>query len=150
MKAVLLSLISLIIMALCVSDTLTQSLAEKRAIYAGNSSCLSQCHDKQVNSFKNNKHNKAYDIIKDTARYKALKEKGEEKSCLPCHTTGYGQPGGFKGEETTPDQAKVGCESCHGPGSAHIAVKADDKAGKKASIRRKPDCGICHLIHTHS
>lgn len=58
------------------------------------------------------------------------KDYTKDDSCLPCHTTGFGQEGGY----AIPDpenkkavkQAKklqdVGCESCHGPGSEYIKV----------------------------
>lgn len=52
----------------------------------------------------------------------AVAQREHDPSCLRCHVTGLGHPGGFAtagaaglGLET------VGCEACHGPGSAHLA-----------------------------
>lgn len=139
-------LISAIII-LCVTDILAQSPISN-ASYVGDNTC-EPCHKKQSETFSKNTHNNAYTVLKDTERYKKLKEEGEEGRCLKCHVTGYGRKGGFIDEKTTPELAKVGCEGCHGPGSEHKAVNKDEIAVKKKTILRKPSCGTCHLIHSH-
>ena len=48
------------------------------------------------------------------------KDYTKDAECLPCHTTGYGQPTGFVDEKKTPDLVGVGCESCHGPGGTYL------------------------------
>ena len=123
--------------------------ASSEATYVGGSKCLLKCHMREVANFKNNKHTKAYTAIASTKGYQTRKEKGEEGACLICHTTGYGKPGGFVDEKTTPDHAMVGCEACHGPGSEHVAAGQKDVEKKKATIIRKPDCTRCHLLHKH-
>jgi len=54
--------------------------------------------------------------------------------CLGCHTVGVGQPGGYDPLEDRADssdrrraQARrgVGCESCHGAGSAYVHAMSD-------------------------
>lgn len=61
-----------------------------------------------------------------------------EAKCVSCHTTGYGQPGGYpalvEGVAWTKDETErsvlmqgVGCESCHGPGEKASAFKKDNK-----------------------
>ncbi len=78
--------------------------------------------------------------------------------CFPCHTTGFDltlrEDGGVDLSATSGDgswiEAGVGCERCHGPGSAHIASTLADKP---FTITRPdlldPDrardvCGQCH------
>lgn len=136
------------ILVIGISITLKTSMGQTEPSYVGDSSCLVECHTKEVNSFKESIHNKAFANIKDTELYLSHKEKGTEKDCFKCHTTGYGKKGGFIDEETTPDHAKVGCESCHGPGFEHIAANAKNTAKKKATITLKPDCTQCHVIHS--
>lgn len=66
----------------------------------------------------------------------------ELRGCFACHTTGYGQPGGFVDFEKTPNLANAGCEVCHGPGSAHV-----DSGGDPTRIKAKPvmtECERCH------
>jgi hypothetical protein len=66
--------------------------------------------------------------------------------CIKCHSVGFERPGGYRrplgGESTLTD---VGCESCHGPASEHIALHVD---GKRTPFRFPPlgpgDCTNCH------
>ena len=86
---------------------------------------------------------------------KPLVERGEDgkAACLECHTTGYGKTGGFDPalpHAQQPDLARVGCESCHGPGGDHIKPEAK-KIGSIISLGDKCDscvilqiCGACH------
>ena len=45
-----------------------------------------------------------------------------DADCIGCHTTGFGQPGGFAGTRrpgSQTDLIDVECEACHGPGAKH-------------------------------
>ena len=70
---------------------------------------------------------KAFDLLKPGARAEQKvaagldpnKDYTKDAECLPCHTVGYGQKGGFVDIEKTPNHAGVGCEMCHGPGGTY-------------------------------
>ncbi len=64
------------------------------------------------------------------------------RKCYACHTTGYGQPGGFISLEETPHLKNAGCEVCHGPGSTHVQDESLD------SIIRHPTLQLCNTCHT--
>ena len=91
-------------------------------------------------------HPQAYDLWKKTPHAKAwstLEEKGRtyDYNCIGCHSAGFDEPGGFCRVSEAGDRVNVGCESCHGPGSLHVA-----QAGRGA-IKRKvsaEDCTKCH------
>jgi hypothetical protein len=79
--------------------------------------------------------------------------KSTNADCLACHTTGFGRPGGFPRDgvvESHTDLARVGCESCHGPGAEHVKHDAA-RIGNIVSLGDKCDscvilliCGGCH------
>ncbi|MDF1525145.1 MAG: cytochrome c3 family protein [bacterium] len=72
--------------------------------------------------------------------------KGEKKpyDCGPCHMTAYKKEGnqdGLEGMIGTWAEDGIGCEECHGPGSAHVAspAKSNVRIDKTAEA-----CGKCH------
>jgi len=66
----------------------------------------------------------------------------EQRECYECHTTGYGQPGGFVSFEETPEMGHAGCEVCHGPGSTHVLTGDPDHIAGTLSIEEH--CAPCH------
>lgn len=78
--------------------------------------------------------------------------------CIKCHVTGWEESGTYaNGVKNTLEgipgawyENGVGCESCHGKGSEHIALKnmVDIKKAKgdlKIKVdMRKETCGVCH------
>lgn len=86
-----------------------------------------KCHIPQFKSWKETKMSKAFDLLKPGERSEAKKKAKldpnkdytKDKTCLKCHVTGYGEPGGFTSIEKTPGLAGVTCEACHGPGSEY-------------------------------
>ena len=115
--------------------------------YVGSKKC-SSCHFKEFMVWKKSKHFSAFTDL--PAKYKA------DASCLKCHITAYGVPGGYKGP-STPDLLGVTCESCHGPGSAHEAnakpflnkkvLTEDEKKAARTGIQ-KAITNVCFGCHT--
>ena len=78
--------------------------------------------------------------------------------CAKCHVTGYGEPsggtidvGGDADMTNVPLSGLYGvtCESCHGPGSKHVA--ADSNEARKMNITRIPKSKFtCYNCHTGS
>lgn len=80
--------------------------------FVGASSC-GQCHAREYAQWKSTPHYKAVATL-------AKKQMQYNPDCLPCHTTGYGQPGGFTDLRVTVSLAGVQCESCHGSLNKHV------------------------------
>ncbi len=123
--------------------------------YTGWKKCAS-CHFTQAAKWKKTKHaaessgGKLMETLPEKYRTDA--------TCLPCHTTGYGQATGFKDAESTPHLAATTCEACHGPGSEHEKVcKAyankkklapDEEKKARDSIYKIVPGNVCLRCHT--
>jgi hypothetical protein len=97
--------------------------------------CVS-CHEQIVLSWQNTRHAKAFESLKKTSQ-EGL------PACLPCHVTGYDEPGGYVDFELTPELIGVQCEECHGPGKPHIT-----NPGEKSSVISKVGEKKCKKCHT--
>ena len=99
--------------------------------FAGSASCRS-CHAPAYDKWAATGHAHAL---------AALKKVGSDRDpeCVICHVVGLGFESGFVDEAKTPQLADVGCENCHGPGSAHVL-----SAGQTAVGQRKTTCTQCH------
>lgn len=109
------------------------------ATYVGSETC-SMCHDQEYENFtayaKKAKSFESIEIMASDLTDEEIEE------CYVCHTTGYGEPSGFKSLEETPELAVAGCEVCHGPGSEHV-----DMGGDPSLIKYNldlEDCTHCH------
>ncbi len=72
--------------------------------------------------------------------------KGQKKpyKCGPCHMTAYSKQGhqdGLPGMIGTWQEDGIGCEECHGPGSAHVT---EPKKNKLKVDTTAESCGKCH------
>jgi peroxiredoxin len=108
------------------------------ADYVGSQACQS-CHAKEFETWSKQPHAHAVASLEKTGDT-------NKPACLSCHTTAYGRPGGFPKDGKPADHAdlaNVGCESCHGPGGAHVGADAP-RVGTIVSLTDK--CGSCVIL----
>ncbi len=121
-------------------------ISSQGATYIGVKKCKS-CHFKQWNSWKKTEMAKSFDTLKPGVKseektklkFDPDKDYTKDTSCLPCHTSGYGLPGGYivpadgdaDAQKQAKDNAGVTCEGCHGPGSRSILIQEDIKENKR-------------------
>lgn len=107
--------------------------------YVGTAACK-DCHEEQHENFT--KYAKKAHSDRSVKVMASDLSEAELKECYGCHSTGYGQPGGFVSYEKTPELADAGCEVCHGPGYEHV-----ESGGDAELIKGKltmDDCVGCH------
>ena len=122
-----------------------KELLPTSAAHVGSEACQS-CHPAEFETWAAGPHAGALGSLE-------AKGKQGEADCLGCHPTGFGRDGGFPTDAATsehPDLARVGCESCHGPGGNHVKDDAV-RLGSILSLGDKCDscvilqiCGTCH------
>ena len=142
--------------AACGSEEVSSSSTQEWS-YAGSKKCK-MCHLKQYKSWEGTLMSQSFDLLKPGARAEAKQKAGfdpdkdytTDKTCLPCHTSGYGKPGGFVSVEETPDRAGVGCEVCHGAGEGYLRkgyMTLRNKTFKRADLEAVglvlPDSSTC-------
>ena len=115
-----------------------EAVSEGEKAYVGSNAC-EDCHESEFEKFQAYAK-KAHSFEKIKVMKKGLTD-AEFQSCFECHTTGYGQPGGFRSEHETPELKDAGCEVCHGPGSLHC--ETEDPADIIGSLTAD-DCESCH------
>jgi hypothetical protein len=94
-----------------------------KARYVGSERC-ENCHKHAYDIWKDTGHAHAYQTLVKATRPKSRQYDPE---CVICHTVGFGYETGFKDAENSKKLLNVGCESCHGPGSAHANDPDDEK-----------------------
>jgi len=110
--------------------------------YVGSDKCKT-CHNKedigsQYGVWLKGFHVSSFETLKsDASKAIALKmglktDPSQSPECLVCHVTGWGSETGYRLDvdpanaravKTNDDLARVGCESCHGPGSEYKSKK---------------------------
>ena len=126
--------------------------ADGQAYYVGTNQCAS-CHAPAHAYWKTTNHSHAIQTLID-------RDKQYDQSCVGCHVVGYEKPGGSvvgklsydhmleNGMTITKELANVGCEVCHGPGSAHVIAAYGGKDPKPHIKRDAPEslcAGSCHV-----
>ncbi len=117
------------------ANLLPPPVPEGQPSYVGSAECRS-CHAEAYAWWQGHNHGRAYQTLVDVFKEYNL-------SCVGCHVTGYNRPGGATVTHNLDGKlVNVGCESCHGPGSAHIA----DPAAPSTVVRDTPErtCIECH------
>ncbi|MBI1900710.1 MAG: hypothetical protein HYS13_06325 [Planctomycetia bacterium] len=120
--------------------------------YTGLKRC-SACHFDQFLKWRATPHAKTFEVL--TAKHQS------DAECLKCHTTGHGEPTGFKDPASTPGLVGVTCETCHGPGSKHEEI-AKPFTNKKLTPEQEKEvrgsiwkmlpknvCVDCHRLQGH-
>ncbi len=104
--------------------------------FAGEASCKT-CHPEQHEVWRQSEHAGAYEHLLSV-------NKAYDPDCVACHSVGFNKPGGFLDKLITPHLAGVQCESCHGPGKAHV-----QSAGRQPSANqqwsKEKICTQCHV-----
>lgn len=146
------------------------------ATYIGSTACK-KCHSDQYKSWKKTDMAKSFDVLlpgkaaeaKKKAGLDAKKDYSKDKTCLPCHTTGYGKPGGYvippegdsaeakKLQKQAASMQGIQCEACHGPGSLSSKYKKKHEKYKWADLVenklldgvRFPDKDVCLTCHNN-
>jgi len=110
-------------------DRKPQPAEKGKASYVGVEECTT-CHEEEREVWDKTGHAKAYETLVEDHKEFNL-------DCVGCHVTGYDVPGGST--VTFVEELKdVGCETCHGPGSLHVA-----DSEKPGLIVLEPDPQSC-------
>jgi len=106
--------------------------------YVGSQVCA-DCHENEFETFL--QHARKSKSFKSVEMMKKGLTAEELRGCYKCHTTGYGEPGGFVSVEKTPHLQNAGCEVCHGPGSLHVESEDPEDIISEVSMG---NCVSCH------
>ena len=111
-----------------------QGTAPSADAYAWAAACK-ECHEAIHDSWSKTKHARTIDRLNSDER--------KDTQCVGCHVSG---PKEAVTVESRIVNASVQCESCHGPGKAHIEAA---RAGNAASARLtpKPAQALCETCH---
>lgn len=108
--------------------------------FVGSARCA-LCHNNIHNDWSQTLHGRAYETLEAIGQ-------STNATCIPCHTVGFGQAGGWVDRATTNDLAGVGCESCHGPARQHVENVNDASLRPPKNIDASL-CGNCHTGEHH-
>jgi len=98
--------------------------------YVGSNACA-ECHEDEYRFWKQTQHSRATGTL-------IKKHRQFDPDCIRCHAVAVEYESGFVSMDKTPELAGVGCEACHGPGSAHA-----DNPTVPYPVPRK-NCDTCH------
>lgn len=137
----------------------------QRARYVGTLGC--KCHKSDIDEWKKSRHGHAIMTLSLKGRTKEMREilkkinldenkdYATDKKCVPCHTTGFDERGGFDLEEADENLEDVGCEMCHGPGSEYRVLHKEKEEFKRSEaiaagqLYPQNDPGVCGKCHAN-
>lgn len=109
----------------------TEAKSATQGQYLGAAVCV-ECHRPYSESWEKTRHAGAFTTLERLGKHR-------NPECVACHTTGYGEEGGFLSPAATPALKGVQCEACHGPGKEHQG---------EFTPMRAVDKGVCLKCHT--
>ncbi len=136
---------------------------EEKLEYVSSNRCK-MCHNlsstgKYFDDWQSKKHYTTFFALEGDER--------KDPECLKCHTTGYGEEGGFDPKDFEPpfksveeiektanerkyigEMLGVQCEACHGPGENHIKSKL--RGDVVPVVHKKPPKEVCEKCHNDS
>jgi len=117
-----------------------QRIEQGESPYIGDKACQT-CHQKAYQTWSQSRHAEAFYALQDV-------NKAFDPDCIPCHTVGFEQTGGFIDSAITEHLTHVQCESCHGAAKQH-ATSAGQTPVANTDWPKEKICGQCH-IQKHS
>ena len=111
-----------------------------RADLRGRRRRASKCHKPAVAFWKKTVHASAWKTLVEV-------DKQYHYDCIGCHVTGWEKPGGSNlGTVEKRGLVDVQCETCHGPGSKHVAEDGLDEP--RTIVTKPPDRFCADNCHT--
>ncbi len=135
----------------------THPLQNINGNFVGSKAC-ENCHEESYKVWKKSGHAKAWSTLQHTDP-----PRNSDPECISCHVIGwhptkhFPYKGGFLSEKLTPEMQDVGCESCHGPGEAHVKAEMGNDEALQLQMQKavritkqeaqKPGPKDCHNCH---
>jgi hypothetical protein len=98
--------------------------------FVGSDAC-EDCHDEEYEIWEDTPHAEALDSLVHPGERSEI-PRHFDPECIVCHVTGWTSlpsylpyESGYLSLDETPEMHNVGCENCHGPGSAHVDAEVD-------------------------
>ena len=109
--------------------------------FVGSEVCA-DCHTIAAARWKETPHSHALGSLVDPME-RSETPRHFDPECISCHVTGWESQrhlpyvSGYVGLDESPLLHDVGCESCHGPGSAHVAAENGEEQVDEAELIRR-------------
>jgi hypothetical protein len=107
------------------------------AAFVGSAHCLT-CHPGAAKTWQDSAHAHGWKTL-------VARDADADPNCIACHSVGFGTPSGYRREFKSSKLVNIGCESCHGPGSQHVADRTAGRADRDHfRTLGAGDCQKCH------